>query len=117
MTGATVDELLGALKPLLRKNGDLPICLKHPEHGVEGLTYVELRSARGAMVDLYSGTLSEVLDATALSHRLNFIRMRGGEDYIVHIFHPGHGAEPVTEITTDGDSLILSTAQTEAIHD
>lgn len=106
---ATVRDLIEALKPLLRERGDMQVCLKHPRHGVEGLTFVELRSERGAMVDLYSGTLGEVMDALRLSKELSRLMTRGGGDFKVFVFHPAHGAAPLVEISTDGDSLLLLT--------
>lgn len=113
---ATVDELLQAIKPLIHeRRGDMQVCLLQP-NGLEGLTFVELRSERAGLVDLYSGTVQSVLDVTALSHRLAYMRQRGGKDWALLIFHPDHGAENLVAIETDGESLILVTDHMERFH-
>ena len=107
--GAAVIELLRALKPLLRNHGDLQVCVQHPSLGVEGLTFVELRSEHAEMVDLYSGTTDEVFTVARLSKALHGMAVRGADEYELYVFHPAHGAEPLVEITTGNDCVLLLT--------
>jgi hypothetical protein len=108
--GATVDELLDALKPVLRNGwGDWSVCLVHPGLRPEELTFVELRSEHGAMIDLYSGTLETGLDATALSHRLHHYHTRKMGHFEVLIFHPDLGAMPLTDIEAENEEILLKT--------
>lgn len=113
---ATVDELIQAIKPLFHeRRGDMQVCLLQP-NGVEGLTFVELRSEQSGEVDFYSGTVQDVLDVNALSKRLAYMRLRGGKDWQLLVFHPGHGAEDLAAIESDGESLILVTDYAERSH-
>ena len=115
---ATVSDLLEALKPLLRKGGDMLVCLQHPDRPLEALTFVERRPAREATeVDLYSGTPEDPMDAARFYRELLHILHRdNGGNFAVTLFHPAHGSEPLVEISTDGDNLILKTEVSDERH-
>ncbi len=116
---ATVAELLAELKPLLRDHGDMPVCVQQPEHGVEEVTFVDRRPSRETTtVDIYSGTPDDAMDVRRFYRELlHIVRTFQGSDFVVTVFHPAHGSEPLDGITTDSESLILTTLFSEAPHD
>lgn len=109
MEGASVDELLEALKPLVKARSTTPVVLVQPGFGNEPLTHVSVRSYRGAMVDLYSGTSGTEHTVETLARELARAKAQGGGGFEVFVFHPDHGDEAVQEIALVDDHVLLST--------